>query len=497
MGKPTPHAGHGSLASGAVTALALGVQTGLAALVGVIIAHELGHSGETDGFFAAYGVFIVLALAANAIRVTVLPSFARARAERRLGSEVAASGLSLALVAAPVVLLGIAAADPVAGLLTSEGSGVARATAADALPWMVGAGVCAVYAGVAASALAALDDYTTAAFGFVCGSVVGLALILLRVSENGAQAVAWGMTLNGGIAVTISTVALALRARSERMPGTAVRPTGAPLGARMRLIASGIALPLALQATYLVCLPFAAREGEGAVTSFGYAYLLGSAVVAVTASSLGLVTSVPLTRVGLDPARVARHVDSSSWLALTVVGATAGVFGIVGAQLIERVLGAAYGHDVGSQIGQLVVALAPFMVVSVALSVTFPLVFIAERGGRLPLVALAVLGVHLPAAFLGQTVAGLWGLAGALAVSTTLALVWLLWLLHAARATIGHLLAATVVIGTIAATAFALGAALLPPAAAAGVALLAYVGVLVVLRPRGLMRSLDYLRQLR
>jgi hypothetical protein len=144
VGKPTPHAGLGSLASGAVTAVALAVQTGLAAVVGVIIAHELGRSAETDGFFAAYGVFIVLALAANAVRVTVLPSFARARAERRLGSEVAASALSLARVAAPVVLLGIAAADPVAGLLTAEGSGIARATAAFSRRWLVAAGVCAL-----------------------------------------------------------------------------------------------------------------------------------------------------------------------------------------------------------------------------------------------------------------------------------------------------------------------------------------------------------------
>ena len=59
MSKRTASTGHGSLATGAVTALALAVQTGLAAVVGVIIARELGRTAETDGFFAAYGVFIV------------------------------------------------------------------------------------------------------------------------------------------------------------------------------------------------------------------------------------------------------------------------------------------------------------------------------------------------------------------------------------------------------------------------------------------------------
>ena len=89
MRKRTTPAGLGSLATGAVTALGIAVQTGLAAVVGVIIAHKLGRTAETDGFFAAYGVFIVLALAATAVRVTVLPSLARARQAGRLSSETA------------------------------------------------------------------------------------------------------------------------------------------------------------------------------------------------------------------------------------------------------------------------------------------------------------------------------------------------------------------------------------------------------------------------
>ena len=94
MSKPTASTGHGSLATGAITALALAVQTGLAAVVGVIIAQKLGRTAETDGFFAAYGVFIVLVLMGTAIRVTMLPSFARrgsseARRRRRLERALA------------------------------------------------------------------------------------------------------------------------------------------------------------------------------------------------------------------------------------------------------------------------------------------------------------------------------------------------------------------------------------------------------------------------
>ena len=62
---------------------------------------------------------------------------------------------------------------------------------------MVAAGALQVLAGLAASALAALDDYVTAAAGFVSGSVAGLALILVLIDHHGVQAVAWGMALNG------------------------------------------------------------------------------------------------------------------------------------------------------------------------------------------------------------------------------------------------------------------------------------------------------------
>ena len=114
MEKRTASTGLGSLATGAVTAFAIAVQAGLAAVVGVIIARELGRTAETDGFFAAYGVFIVLALAATALRLVVLPPLARARVDRRLGQEAAAWAVALAVLAVPLLVVAIAAAGPTA-----------------------------------------------------------------------------------------------------------------------------------------------------------------------------------------------------------------------------------------------------------------------------------------------------------------------------------------------------------------------------------------------
>ena len=493
--RPTP-AGLGSLATGAVTALGIAVQTGLAAIVGVVIARKLGRTAETDGFFAAYGVFIVLALAATAVRVTVLPPLARAREAGRLSSETASYAAAVGVVAVPLLLVVVVAARPIAEVLTGFGPDAAVDAAAGALPWMVVAGLGQFTAGLLASTLAALDDYVVPALAFIAGSATGLVLLLVRIDENRTAAVAWGMALNAVLVTTLMATALWRRSRREQVPTGAARADLRGIGSRLLELGSGAALPFALQAIYLVCLPIAAREGVGSVTSFGYAYLIAAAVVGVSASSLGLVTAVPLTRTGLEPRRVARHVEASSWPALLAVAATAGIFAVAGSEIAVRVLGSAYGDDVGTQIGRLVVAMAPYMVASVALSVTFPLVFVAGRGGRLPLVGLGVLAIHVPLALAGQAIVGLDGLALALAVSTAVAFGWMLTLLHAARSTARRLALAIAVVAGCALVGFVPAGALLGPAGAALGGLALSAAALAVVRPVGLRTAWHYLREL-
>ena len=496
MGKATGSQGLGSLASGAVTALAIAVQSGLAAVVGVIIARELGRTAETDGFFAAYGVFIVLTLAATAVRVTLLPSLARARSQRRLASETAAYAVSVGIIALPLLVVGLVAARPIADVLTGSGPDVAIDAAAAALPWMIVAGIGQFTAGILASTLAALDDYVVPALGYVVGSVCGLALILTRIDENGTDAVAWGMALNATIATLIPAAWLAVRARREQMPRGAARADTDGTGRRLVHLATGAALPFALQAIYVVCLPLAAREGVGSVTSFGYAYLFAAALVGISASSLGLVTAVPLTRAGLDPAGVTRHVEASSWLALLVVCASSGIFAVAGADVMERVLGSQYGDDVGEEIGRLVLAMGPYMVASIGLSVTFPLLFVAGRSSRLPLVGLCVLLAHVPIAVAGQQLAGLYGLALALAVSTGLAFAWMLHILGALEATLRRLAVAVLVVAGSAALGFVPADALLGPAWAAVAGLVLAAAFILLTRPPGLTFAWRYLREL-
>jgi hypothetical protein len=496
VSKRTERGGLGSLGAGAVTGLALAVQTGLAAVVGVIVARELGRNAETDGFFAAYAVYVVVILAASAIRVVTLPALARARAERQLGAEVAAYAVTIGALAVPLLVAGVVAADPLAWALTGAGSEEARSTAADALPWMLLAGVFQLYAGLSASALAALDDYVVAAAGYVLGSAAGLLLVLARIEEDGVEAVSWGMALNGAVSLLVPGVVLALRARSARMPVAAVQPGEFSFRSRLPELGSGIAVALALQAIYLVCVPLAGREGEGALTSFSYAYLIMSAVVAASASSLGLVTAVPLTRAGLDAERAVRHIVSSSWLAIVVVGATAGVFAVAGGEIAETLLGDAYGAEVGSELGRVVVALAPWAVVTVGASVTFPLVFVAGRARRLPALALAAVALQIPLALAGQAALGVNGLALALAVTTSVLLAALLVQLDGLEGGAVGIARAALVVSVAVTLSFVPASLVLASVGSAILGIMVYVLLVPGMAPFGLGDAWGYFRRM-
>jgi hypothetical protein len=483
--------------SGALTAVSTLLVTGAAAIVGVIIARKFGRTEETDGFFAAYGVFIVIVLAAQAIRIAIIPTLARARDDNRLAGEVAGYGVALAAVAVPLVLATELFATQIADVLTGDGTVVSQGAAADALRWMVPAAAVHLYAGLAASGLAALNDYVTAACGYAAGSAVGLAFILTRVEPDGMIAVAWGMTLNAVIAFAVPCTGLVVRALRTRMPRHAVRPAGQPIGHRLVSFAAAAALPIALQMLYVVCLPFAGRLGTGAVTSFGYAYLASAGFVTVTAFSLGLVTSAPLFRAGLDAERTTRHVVAVAWLALVLIGAGMGVFAIVGADVVEAVLGDAFRGDVGADVARLVVVLSPWIVASVGVNTAFPLIFVVDRTRLLPAIAAAALALQVLIAWVAVEIAELDGLALGLALSTFLVLAALLHELGALRSAAHGLVVATGVVAGVAFAAFVPLALLVGSSVAAVLGLVVYVLLVALIRPRGLRTSWSYLRALR
>src|SRR2546421_9655346 len=103
--KRSPERGRSAVQSGTLTGLSFLTVSGAAALAGAVLAHKFGRDARTDGFMAAYGVYLVLVLGAQAFRMVVVPDLTRAEAEGRLGAETRAYVLSFLALSLPVCVL--------------------------------------------------------------------------------------------------------------------------------------------------------------------------------------------------------------------------------------------------------------------------------------------------------------------------------------------------------------------------------------------------------
>jgi hypothetical protein len=482
-----------ALRSGALTGLAQVVLAFSAAGAGALLAHKFGRNAETDGFLSAYGVYLVLVLAAQAFRMVVVPDLTRAAAEGRLGGESRGYALAFLSLAVPVSVLVFFLSKPLGDLLTGTLPPRAAHIAASAIVVLVPAAFVQLLAALAASALAALDSYGTAAAGFALGGIGGLAVFALLADRRGIVALAWGLAANATIALAIPVFVLW---RKGALGGP--WPERLRIGPRLWHLAEGAAIPLALQGCYLLVLRFAAQLGVGSLTSFSYAYLAASTLVGATAFSLGLISSAPLTRRGIDAVAAGRHVVHAAWVSLTLVGAAAGVFALVGGRIVGVVLGSAYSGDVGRELGHLVVYLALWMLAWVGFAVTFPLVFVAEK--RWTLVPLAALGFVLCIP-IGLGLRALWGLPGlavALGISTFVIAAGLMATLSPQTLVIAAQGLARLALAVGGATALAFGALslALSPVPAALLGVLVYGLIIMALRPLGLNDAWSYVRGL-
>jgi hypothetical protein len=482
-----------ALRSGLLTGLAQVVLALSAAGAGALLAHKFGRNADTDGFLSAYGVYLLLVLAAQAFRMVVVPDLTRAAQAGRLGGETRAYALAFLSLAVPVsVLVGLFSSQ-LGDLLTGRLPPRSADIAARALVVLVPAAFVQLLAALAASALAAQDSYGTAALGFALGGVTSVVAFAALSGREGIVALAWGLAAGAGVALAVPVVALL---RHGALGGD--WPERLQVGPRLLHLVQGAAVPVALQGCYLLALRFSAYLGVGRVTSFSYAYLAASTLVSATAFSLGLISSAPLTRRGIDAEAAARHVVHAAWVSLVIVGAAAGVFALVGGRIMGVVLGNAYGGGVGRQLGHLVVYLAPWMLAWVGFAVTFPLVFVAEKRWTLVPLALLGFGICIP---LGLGLRSLWGqpgLAIAVGLSTLVIAGGLMATLALRTLGIAALGLARLALAVGAASALAFGAPslALSPIAAAFLGVVVYGLIVVALRPLGLSAAWSYVRGL-
>ena len=482
--KPTAGARRSALRSGILTGISSLVLSGSAAIAAALVAQKFGRDAETDGFFAAYGVYVTLTLAAQALRLTAVPELTRT------GGEAAGSYAAAVLVVGlPAILVAAVLAEPIGHAVTGDLPDTAAEVAADALPWLVAGAVGQVLAAVAAAALAAQDRFLAAAVGFSAGGVAGLLVFVLLADDHGIVALAWGLALNAVIALGVPLVALGsqlLRWRAKAV------------GRRLLLLVEAAAVPVALQALYLLALRFAAELGVGAVTSLSYAYFFAAVLVAATATSLAVISTAELTRRGVAAEEAVEHVVHGAWLSLPLIAGAAGVFALAGDQITSAVLGDAYGGAVATELARLVVVLSPWMLAAVGFSLAFPLLYIVERSRVLVPIALGAVLFHIPLSLALRALWGLEGLAAALGVSTFGVLAALLLALsrHALVSAATSLARVGFSVGGVALISFGGLALVADDAVAAAAGLAVYTAALAAVRPRGLREAWAYVREL-
>jgi peptidoglycan biosynthesis protein MviN/MurJ (putative lipid II flippase) len=480
----TASARRSALASGILTGVSTLVLSGSAAVAAAILAQKFGRDAATDGLLAAYGVYVTITLAAQALRLTAVPELTRTE-----GAEAGSYAAAILVAGLPAVAVAWVFADPLGELLTGKLPDDAAELAARALPWLVPAAVAQVLAALAAAALAARNHFGAAALGFSLGGIVGLAVFVLLADEHGVIALAWGLAANAAVSLGVPLLGLAGALRDVRVRGVA---------RRLALLAEAAAVPLALQVLYLVALRAASGLGVGSVTSLSYAYFFAAVLVAATATSLSIIATAELTRRAVEGDEAVAHVVHGAWLCLPPIAAAAGVFALAGDRIAEVVLGDAFTGEVAHELARLVVLMAPWTVGAVGFSLAFPLLYVLERSRVLIPVALGAVAVHV---VLTVALRELWGLEGivlALGISTLGVLGALLLALsrRALLAAAGSLARVAGVVGALGVVAFGAFGLLTSDVPAALGGLAAYSVLLALVRPRGLRDAWRYLREL-
>ena len=259
------------------------------ALLALLVAALIGNNAETDGFFAAYGVYSLGVLLAQAARTTVLPRLLEG--ETRFGALDIYFGGGLVLGAVAVFLL-VPLGGVIAELVTGDLPDSAHDAARTALLLLAPAVVAQLYAGLGAAMLAALDDFLSPGIAFLAGGAVSVAVFVAVEPALGVDGIGVGLLAGSGVSAAVVGVALARKGWRPSLDTFAgPRPMGR--AAAVLVVAS---LPILISHVgYLITLSIGARIGEGVVTAFSYSYLGYIVAFALLAGSVPLAIIGPLT----------------------------------------------------------------------------------------------------------------------------------------------------------------------------------------------------------
>lgn len=358
---------------------------GLGATLAVLVLFLFGQNSQTDGFFAAYAAFAFLSSIAQGLRISVPAMLITSGNGRDAFDRLLGTTLLLAAAASlPMLVLGRLVAE----LIVGRADSVATSTATTALAVLWVAGTFQLVAGLSAAALGTEGYFTSSAVAYVSGALASILLTFLFATELGILSVSIGIA--GGGLLTCSILLFVLMRKGWR-----------PFPRRRNLfvtnnLVSGSASFCALQANYLVTLAFAARLGEGTVTLYAYAFFTAILLIGGTSGPASMILAGPLAQSWDRRAgSLEQPLLSVTRVALLLALPALAIATLLGADVLQAVLPSALSAAESDQLIRILLALAGFVILSIAATVPLLAAFALGRHRAVARVALLASGTHV------------------------------------------------------------------------------------------------------
>lgn len=411
--------GRQRLIAGAATAVSQAIALTGVAIFGILIAAHFGSNARTDGFFLANSIYAVALFIGQSFRSTTVSEMIHDR-ETGFGNVLKAVSAVAIGTALAFVLVAFAAVPVLTERLPESGSDSAR----DAMLWLAPAAALQLLCGTLAAQLAARDRVASAAWGYTAGTLAGLAAFPLLVDPLGINAIA--ISLLTGTVVGVVVLALTIdRGGRPSLANDIDAVTAVRRGSGLLLGASGL---IGAQLVVASSTAFAARLGEQQSTTYAYAVMALSLIIAATVTPANVVFAPVLAREwkGDVDDLIARAVRTFRFGSLVVVPAVV-LLAIVGPELAAAVL-SKFSRSQVDEVITIAVILSPSALATLAAVIPELSLLTTGRFKAVAAIAAGVLVLHLAitsvAVLLGG---GLQTVAGCAAITACLLAVAMAW----------------------------------------------------------------------
>ena len=380
-------------------------------VLALLITQYFGKGVGTDAFFTAYGFYVIAIAFAQTLRLTALPRLMGDVTGEQEGRLLAATTAMALLAAVPMLIF----PEPLGELIAA---GDPTGVAAETLRLLWPALACHLIAGVLVPMLTLRSIYTPVGVALMLASGVGIVSFVLLQPELGIKAIPTGL----GLSAALLMVSLGLTLRGDGWKPQLGALTN--LGRTARDCADlsiASASFLIVNVGYLVCLAVANHGQQGEATIYAYAFFAAAFLVSTTAIPSALVRAPGLLHESGGRGVTANDVVGDFRVALMLVIPAFGLVAMIAQPSVDLVAGEFFGADDATKLTYTLMALAPWVVASIAGVLVVIDLLNRGRAKTLAWIALSQAVLLVPLAIAGRELLGIAGIALAQALTMSAA----------------------------------------------------------------------------